>query len=495
MSETASFAEYDDVQGLIRHAHGKLPEACYLLLRIADARAARQWLAALAVATAVETTPRPTRAVQIAFTAEGLQALGVPTAIVSAFAPEFVEGMAAASRARRLGDVGTNAPDTWTWGVGSRAPHLVVMLFAAANGLSALRDGVVDASFAAAFTTIATLDTVDLGGFEPFGFVDGISQPKIDWDGARTLPRATTAYDNVIALGEIVLGYRNEYGKYTRRPVVDASTPAAAVLPPAADDPAKRDVGRNGTYVVFRQLEQDVRLFWRTMHALGRVDGGAAPLAEMMVGRRMTGEPLVDPAAPDQNEFSYDGDPDGYRCPIGAHIRRANPRTADYPPGTGGALSRLVRTAGFGNVADRGDLLASSRFHRILRRGREYGERLLADAALREPPHGEAARGLHFICLNANPARQFEFVQSAWIMNATFGGTHGEADPLLGARQPSASGEPSDAFTAPRAEGLCRRVTALPQFVTVKGGAYFFMPGIRALQFLTRVAEARGASA
>ena len=103
--------------------------------------------------------------------------------------------------------------------------------------------------------------------------------------------------------------------------------------------------------------------------------------------------------------------------------------------------------------------------------------------ALSEAPGG-AEPGLHFICLGANIARQFEFVQNAWAMGIHFDGLPNESDPLLGTRLPSADGTPSDGFSLPRGDGPDERIAALPQFVTVLGGAYFFLPGIRALRFL-----------
>jgi deferrochelatase/peroxidase EfeB len=92
--------------------------------------------------------------------------------------------------------------------------------------------------------------------------------------------------------------------------------------------------------------------------------------------------------------------------------------------------------------------------------------------------------GLHFICLGANIARQFEFVQNAWAMGVHFDGVANESDPLLGTRARGVDGAPTDGFSLPRADGSDERIAALPQFVTVVGGAYFFLPGVRALRWL-----------
>jgi deferrochelatase/peroxidase EfeB len=118
-----------------------------------------------------------------------------------------------------------------------------------------------------------------------------------------------------------------------------------------------------------------------------------------------------------------------------------------------------------------------------LRRGREYGAEVPLTQAL-GGASGGAESGLHFICLGANIARQFEFVQSAWIMGTKFDSLSGESDPLLGHRLPGPSATGTDCFSMPQVDGPNRRLTGLPQFVTVLGGAYFFLPGIRALRYL-----------
>ncbi|HVQ65169.1 MAG TPA: peroxidase, partial [Terriglobia bacterium] len=170
-------------------------------------------------------------------------------------------------------------------------------------------------------------------------------------------------------------------------------------------------------------------------------------------------------------------------CPLGAHIRRVNPRNADLPPGPPGILSRLWRMLGFNAAALQQDLVASTRFHRLLRRGRTFGVGVApALSATQSSPGAET--GIYFICLVANIKRQFEFVQSAWLIGSKFAGLTGESDPLLGHRLPDPGDSPTDGFSIPQADGPDRRLTGLPQFVTVQGGAYFFLPGIRALRYL-----------
>jgi deferrochelatase/peroxidase EfeB len=95
-------------------------------------------------------------------------------------------------------------------------------------------------------------------------------------------------------------------------------------------------------------------------------------------------------------------------------------------------------------------------------------------------------RGLRFLCLNANIARQFEFVQNAWIISTKFGGLTEESDPLLGNRQAIAGYRLTDAFAYSRDGDVRHRLRGLPPFVTVRGGGYFFLPGLRALKYLAR---------
>jgi hypothetical protein len=300
-------------------------------------------------------------------------------------------------------------------------------------------------------------------------------------------------YDNLVCLGEFLLGYPNEYGLYTPRPLLARERDPGGLLPRAEDAPEEVDLGRNGCYLVLRQLQQDVRGFWRE---LDRQAGGNEDLREAlaaaMVGRKKNGEPLVAPGT--MNDFTYEGDPRGLRCPLGAHIRRSNPRNADLPPGGRGLLSRLWRMLGFNAAALEPDLIASTRFHRLLRRGRKYGDIAAARSAALDPTAARSAAldpvvdvGIHFMCLAGNIKRQFEFVQSAWLVGSKFAGLTGESDPMIGHRLPDAGNSPTDGFSIPQAGSPDCRLSGLPQFVTVQGGAYFFLPGIRALRYLAAV--------
>lgn len=499
----AEVFEFDDLQGLLRFGHGKLSECCLMLLRVTDSQAARDWLMRAPVTDAGSKSPAPETALQLAFSVEGLRVLGLDDQVIEGFSDEFIVGMAGdESRSRRLGDSGESAPVRWEWGGDSATmPHILLLLYATSGGLEKWRVSVEDDSFKAAFALQAILPTQDLGGIEPFGFVDGISQPKVDWEQRQSTDlHQRDSYANWLALGETVLGYANEYGLYTTRPLIDpAQDGLATQLPDAEDAPGMKDLGRNGCYLVVRQLHQDVPGFWRFVEQQSGADPAAREqLAANMVGRWRDGTPLVQgsgeeipgiPANAQDNQFNYDADPDGHGCPLGAHIRRANPRTGDFPPGVNGLISRLLKILGFKQKRLDEDLIASTRFHRLLRRGRPYGPLLSPEDAIK-PDAVEAERGLQFICLVANIARQFEFVQNTWSMNSKFNGMQHESDPLLGRREPLINGEKTDCFKLTDPAGPARQICALPQFVTVRGGAYFFMPGMRALRYIASLPSA-----
>lgn len=468
---SAAATETGDIQAIVDRGFGSLRAARYLLLRVIDPAAARAWLRSLTVTSLAEAKSRRVSHVdQIAFTAAGLRALGFAPDAIPGFAPEFLDGMAGDERrSHRLGDAGGNAPQYWDWGAGEKEPHVLLILLSTEEAIEAREAQIVSALPSAGCTLLALNRSNARVGHEPFGFADGVSQPALDWEGTlRPGGVRDRIYRNRLAMGEVLLGYPNEYGF-------------------VADHPAKDEVGRNGSYLVYRQLEQDVRGFWQWLAQAAGPDG-AVDLAERMVGRTMYGRPLDNlPTAPVEgmsdrdNSFTFAADPDGIACPIGAHIRRANPRSSDDPQGRRGFVRDLLSSLGLKGEAIH-DAVAAARFHRIVRRGRSYGpvispgEAMAADyGAVLEPS------GIHFICLNANLARQFEFVQGAWISSHNFAGLSGESDPLLGHRGPVNGGMATDAFSHVDRLGCPRLIGRVPRFVTVKGGAYFFLPGLKGL--------------
>lgn len=452
--------ERDDIQGLLASGYGHLHAARFLLLAIDDPAQAAAWLGRIAdELTSAQAKPEGT-AVNVALSPSGLAKLGIAPAL-GRFSDRFLDGMTAPHRSRALGDVGDDAPKHWDWGGPATTPVDLMLLLYAEDDRSLAKLERRLAGKLHGLEVVRCLDTV-WSEREHFGFRDGIAQPLVE--GLRTGPP-----DDVIKAGEFVLGYPNEYGLETGRPLVSRSADPAGILP---EDPASgdADLGRNGSYLVLRQLSQDVPAFWSFLdRATSNGDGASDPAARERLGARIVGrwpdgEPLV--LAPDRprhtanpgNEFRYhDLDPDGVRCPIGAHIRRSHPRDMlDPRPGSESSI-------------------AVDKRHRLMRRGRGYGPPIAPEAALNGRGGTDEPRGLHFICLCANIARQFEFVQHTWLNNPKFNGLYDDADPLVG---------PAGRSLTVQARPLRQRVKDLPSFVGVRGGGYFFLPGVRAVRYL-----------
>jgi Dyp-type peroxidase family len=442
-------ADLEDIQGLVYSAWTDHPHSGFLFARLGDdPRASRAWLAAIAqeVTPAVRHRRRGHGRLQVALSPTGLRALGVPADVIEMMAPEATAGMA--SRRQVLAD-----PDPATWQLGGPDDQLDALVMVYARDAET-RDAELAHHRDALLAARAQVRPVELGcpigEREHFGFADGLSQPHVPGFHARPRPG-----EDPIAAGEVVLGYPNAYGQLPMTPLWDHF-----------------DLGRNGSYLVFRKLGQDVAGLWSWLADHARrlaVDdpAGADELTELLaaklVGRWRSGAPLTlaperdDRALADptrRNRFGYlEHDADGLRCPISAHIRRANPR--DARGGTADASRTVVGR------------------HRILRRGRSYGPPLPHADALTGRDDG-AARGLYFLCLQSSIARGFEFIQQTWLANPGFLGLHNEPDPILG------DGGGRGHFTIP-ADPVRLRLSGVPTVVTTLGGGYFFLPSLRAL--------------
>src|SRR5947207_2319604 len=124
--------ELDDIQHFLL-ARPPATAARYTFLTFREASQGRQWLAGLigkvgCGKSAALTEPPDSRWVTIAFTWNGLGALGVDEASLATFPEEFRQGMVA--RAEVLGDTGANHPDHWVDGLASPHLHAMVVLFA-----------------------------------------------------------------------------------------------------------------------------------------------------------------------------------------------------------------------------------------------------------------------------------------------------------------------------------------------------------------------------
>jgi Dyp-type peroxidase family len=442
-----------DLQGDILRAYGN-DYACtsYTFVRIAGPpEPARAWLGGLLghVTTALPWTDgKPATTLNVALTAAGLAALGVPAEVLGSFPAEFADGMA--KRATRLGDVAASDPSGWEAGLGTGAAHVLLTINARAP---ADRDRAL-AKMQAAITAAGDLRVVHQqetallpGAREHFGFADGFSQPAVEGSSEDRapgggVPEAGAGWRS-LAPGEFLVGYPDE----------DTRDDPQGRLPAGPAGP----LGRSGTYMVWRKLYQDVARWRRVLGAAAALypDGDAVKLAAKAVGRWPDGTPLAlspdqplpgfDPSASGANDFRYAVDPGGRGCPVGAHVRRSNPRDG---LGFEGALSFR---------------------HRMIRRGMPYGPPLPAGVTTDDGTD----RGLVFVCFQASISRQFEAVQMQWLGDGNIFGLGHDSDFLLGGPtgtgKMTIQGEPPF-FLAPQ-----------EAFVRTRGGEYLYVPGLRAL--------------
>ncbi len=447
--------DLDRIQGFVVRGY-RLPLAGYIFLRIDDPARAAAWIAEITndVLTAAPWSAKPDSGVNIAFSYAGLSTLQLPSATLASFPEEFREGMAA--RASVLGDEGDNAPANWEAPLGSEDVHILVMISAVHQQALSAHDQRIRKSIeqAGGLTTISDeIGNALPGNREHFGFADGFAQPDIEGAALSRPGGGAPLRDGKwrpIRAGEFIFGYPDEEN----------------VLPQA---PTPDELGTNGSFLVYRKLHQDVAAFRAQLARSAQLyPGGEELLAAKIVGRWRDGTPIdLSPARPDQsivtdqernNAFSYSTDPDGLRCPIGAHVRRANPR--DSLPFEGKMVNR----------------------HRLIRRGIPYGEPL-PDGA----DDDGKDRGVIFMCLQASIARQFEFIQSQWLDLGNAFVLGEDQDVLVGPQD----GPGPHKMTVPGNPPFF--IGPLERVVTVKGGEYFFAPGINGLEFLAS-AGASGAA-
>jgi cytochrome P450/deferrochelatase/peroxidase EfeB len=502
--------EDHEVQAIVFSGLGRLLQSECLLVRLPENNmaAARAWLCdyfsanrpAEARITFGDVMPED-RATILAFTATGLRKLGLltdETSVGNSFPSAFTHGMTAPWRSRVLGDEGENAPENWLWGGPQNPADAAILLFAnspeaieAARTLEAANlernGGAIVQHIETKLTFPPRLHDVpqDLRAavpyfretptVEPFGFADGISQPLIR--GTRKWYEDRNDLHSVEA-GEMILGYPDNRGYFPPTPQVTAKQDAKDDLPLTPPHlPARwpqfggdclqapRDLGRNGSFLVIRQLEQDVEGFYSYLGEAAATLKGEWPdlkltadwLAAKMIGRWKDGTSLVrNPGGTGRPEIDNDfllgqDDPEGLKCPFGAHIRRTNPRDS-LKPGSQ-------------------DQIAISNRHRIFRVGRPYVE---ANAGGEKRP-----RGLLFMCINADIERQFEFIQQTWVTSPYFHGLGKENDPVIAPIRHDGT------FTIPTHRGPIT-LRNMRTFIKARGGGYFFLPSRSALRFLSR---------
>jgi Dyp-type peroxidase family len=431
-----------DIQGNILHGY-KFSHAVHLFAELADARVA-EWKKLLSDLRPLVTDSNARfdwgaqeTTLNIGLGYRALAKLYAhPEPAVAVPFPAFFQGMQA--RAKALGD----APDlkhvnTWS-------PRQVwISIYGSSR--DALRGRIRELERLAPWLSLGVEDMLfaqaleDGAGnrIEHFGFRDGIANPVVAGTSYRPEDLAGNGKRDAagnwvpIAEGEFILGYPNDRNE---NPLLD--------LPPDL-----RRVFENGTFAVFRDLEQHVELFENYV-AEQRRQYPEADVASMMVGRKPNGEALVAPG--EVTKFDYDADAGGARCPIGSHIRRANPRKKD----AGGR-------------------------HRLLRRGMPYDTR----------PGKDGRRGMYFVAMNASIENQFEFLQKTWL--------NGPISRLGNAHDPIATSGPGVRRMLIEGEGAREPILLvdIPQFVTCRGGQYYFMPSLRALDLLAAGVPSRPVAA
>ena len=495
--------ESHEIQSILFGGMRKLHDAtCYLLRLPENAKDARCWLAKIAPNVTFGDRQPDDSAQVIAFTQNGLARFGKEE-VLAEFPATFRQGMSAPRRARNvLKDTGDDNPEKWIWGHGEHGVDATLFVYAAADG----RDGAVDKMSAeplrllkkAGGSVVTQINTMRLPRTGPvreaFGFVDGVSQPII---------RGTTRWIkdknslHVVEPGEFILGYPDNRSYLPSTPTIPSTADPNNLLPAhrgnvvERDLPnfsrtfanTRRDIGKNGSYLVIRQMKQDVSGFEECVTKLARklADHPGSPkqlsLGELVVwlkakavGRWPDGTSLVrypfrpgtgwakcvagrddcsKDVKPDNSFLLGSEDPEGFRCPFGAHIRRTNPRESFAP----GSMEQLA-------IVNR---------HRILRVGRPYGPQ--------NGESGDGCRGLLFMCLNGDLERQFEFIQQTWVMSRHFHGLTGDVDAIIG------RGKEGGQLTIPTPQGPLV-ISGFKDFVTVCGGAYFFLPSRSAIQYL-----------
>jgi Dyp-type peroxidase family len=436
----------EEIQRVVLLGNGH-PAARFLFLAVEDAAGGRRLLGELAekVTTGRQWREKLGSTLTVAVSWPGLVALEVPAATLAGFPAPFREGMQGRLPAQSHP---ASAP--------ADPVHLLLWV-TGEPGIAEARTAELTARAEALGVHQVCCEPGELlpgdARREHFGYADGLSQPSVEgvpdaWDDPRRrLPHGRYArtrhvrsrYSRTVRTGEFVLGYPDEEG----------------VLPP---QPEPAVLARNGSYLVFRKLQQDVAGFRALLRSHGEHAADQEWLAAKMMGRWRDGTPLALSATrphparvaelAGRNDFGYADDPDGYGCPLGAHIRRTNPR--DGLPLSAPTINR----------------------HRMIRRGIPYGKQLPAAAVSDDG----LDRGLLFVCFVADIARQFEFVQRQWVEDGNALGAGAGPDPVIaGGRGP---------FMIPGSPPTL--VPTVADLVRPLWGEYFFAPGIRGLHWLSR---------
>ena len=426
-----------DIQGLVLRSYG-MDALRLFVLRVEDAAECRRAIGRLSITSAQPWPVKPEFCVNIAFTAEGLHALGLTDPSLASFPDDFKQG--AVTRAALVGDTGDSAPEAWRREYAQPGAHILILLFAQNAAIRQSQTDALRALWYGHATEVATQDGDMLpGSVAHFGYTDGFSQPTVQGG----LPNPVPDVLPLAPAGEFLLGYPSQFTEYSY---------------PVPDPP---QLGLNGSFLALRILAQDCAAFDKLLTEAPEkfgIDG--EKLAAKMVGRWRNGVPLeVSPESntPSEaipleklNNYDYVDDPKGYRCPVGSHMRRNNPRSSP--------------------IAGEGGLK-----HRIMRRGLPYGPLFR-----RDNPDDGAERGLLGLFIVASLKDQFEFLMTEWVNGSLFAaGLSGTKDPILGDNS-GGTGK----FVIPVKGGKPIVVTGFSRLVRTRAAAYGFLPSLSALQYI-----------
>ena len=432
--------EFDDIQHILLTRAPALTGR-YEFLSFRKPAGGRAWLSAIlekvqSASDARKSVEKEKRWVTVAFTWNGLRALGVDETSLSTFPEEFKQGMVA--RAEVLGDDGANHPDKWVGGLASPDLHAIAILFAR-DAAERERSTAEHEKLVARCEGVEVLSSLDLEATPPFdyahdhfGYRDRLSQPVIEGSGEEPTPGSGAP----LKAGEFILGYPDEDG-------------------PPSNLPQPEVLSRNGSFMAYRRMQEDVGAFRDFLKKHGQTPEEQELIAAKLMGRWRSGAPLV--FAPDKddpalgadpkrnNDFNYKQmDPHGYAVPLGSHIRRMNPR----------------------------DTAHNMNRRRMIRRGATYGPHLPEGS-----PEDGVERGIAAFVICGSLIRQFEFAQNVWANYKNFHELVNERDPIIGSHDGTLE------FKIPK-RPVRKTIKGLPAFTTVRGGAYFFLPGLKALRYL-----------
>jgi cytochrome P450/deferrochelatase/peroxidase EfeB len=470
-----------DVQGQILAGY-RVHQARHYGLRVCNSRKARALLGLLVdgnggdwptITSGEVWQKKPDTMLNVGLTAEGLRALGVRHEHLANMPKAFLDGPGHPERARANGDTGASSPERWEMGGARSQVHLMLSLFAS----SPQSQTVFEQRHSQLLSAFAEHDLVLVHQHDAqalpddqvhFGYRDSISQPRLALspDSDAPIPNETQKASDgqpMSSVGEFLLGrgYTSVYGGSSL-----GQMPA--------------ELCENATFAVVRAIDQDVAAFenvltqvaqeqgvdreWVAAKLMGRWRDGTplSPLSESPSGPQAsaTGPKLVESApgaastsnafdfAPSQAYPNTPNDHFGGVCPVGAHIRRMNPRSARV---AGQPYSR-----------------------RLIRRGLPYGPAW-------DPANPTARRGLFALFICGDIERQFEFMVQHWANgDSAASGIKGMQDPIFGSQDLSAR------FEIPRTGGQAPLTFQLPRWCTTRASLYLLMPGIGGLRWLAQ---------